>query len=105
MFSVTKHMHCRGRSHVHKTALLATTQDVSDWNRTLKLGQKAKDMGIILFVNARFGDQEDEAKFQQLAFTPNLAFFANNEREHMRIMRAILDQKLECEYIFDHPKW
>ncbi len=78
---------------------------MSDWNRTLKLGQKAKDMGIIIFVNARYGDAEDEAKFQKLAATPKLAIFAKNEKEHMLIMRNILDQKMECEYIFDHAKW
>ncbi len=86
-------------------AILVTTEDVPDWNRTLKLGQKAKDMGIIIMVNSRFGDVEDEAKFQKLATNQKLAFFAKDEKEHMRIMHNLLDQKMECEYFFDHSEW
>ncbi len=59
----------------------------------------------MIIVNARLGDQEDEAKFQQLAFTPKLAFFAENEKDHMRTVHDIQDQKLECEILFDHPEW
>ncbi len=56
-------------------------------------------------VNARFGDAEDESKFRKLVSTPRLAFFSKDEKELMRIMLGILDQKLECEYLFDHPEW
>ena len=102
---VIKHSHYRRRPHAHKVAVLLTTQDVSDWNRTLQLGQKAKDMGIIIAVTARFGDGEDEAKFQKLASTQRLAFFANDEKEHLRTMHNMIDQKLECEYLFEQIEW
>ncbi len=62
-------------------------------------------MGIIMAVNTRFGDEEDETKFKKLASIPNLAFFAKDEKEHMRILHDIQDQNLECKYIFGHLEW
>ncbi len=96
--------HCRGRPHTHKITLLITTQDVSDWNQTLKLGQKATDMGIMT-VNTRFGDEEDETKFKKLASSPNLAFFAKDENNHMWFLHDIQDQNLECKDILGHLEW
>ncbi len=56
-------------------------------------------------VMARYGDFENEGKFQKLASIPRLAILAKDEKEHMRITHDILDQKLECEYMFDNSEW
>ncbi len=89
-----------GRPNVQRLACLFTTQDVQNWNQTLKLGQKAKDMGIVLFVMGRSGDSEDEARFRKLASSPKMALLAENESDHMRFMHNLLDDKKDCELFF-----
>ncbi len=76
-----------------------------NWKRTLQLGQKAKDMGMRLTVTvSRHGDKEDEAKFQTLASSPQLAFFGKDEKELMLTFHKMLDDKKECEILFGDPE-
>ncbi len=62
-------------------------------------------MGTRMAVTATYGDKEEEAKFQTLASSPQLAIFGKDEKELILIFHKMLDDKKECEVLFGDPEW
>ncbi len=81
-----------------KIAMLLTTDELPNWNRTLELGNKAKDMGISLVLTAWKGSIENREKFTDLA-SPRMAFFFENETDHLQKVHQFIDEGILCRLV------
>ena len=74
----------------------------TDWNRTLEVGQKAKDLGIVVTVASRGQDVASEENFKKLS-SGGFAWFGE-EKELIQRVHRMFDSGALCEMIKIHPK-
>ncbi len=86
-----------GRSDpgVQKFIFLFTALDPPEWERTLELSRRAKDLGITLLVTARGEDIVSEQNFRKLA-SGRLMWFGQ-EKEHLTSLHQMIDNGVLCK--------
>ncbi len=93
---MSQYSHTRGRSDhdVTKIIVLFTSLDPPNWNRTLAAAQKAKSLGIRIFVTARGVDVVKEDKYRTLS-SDGLVWFGE-EKDQLKSLHKLIDTGTLC---------